>query len=173
MEEDIDGVNLMLPLCHTMVSVTLSSRFMKMDELERILSFTPLDAHLRFSGKANLTDGLFDGDRWEALIRTKLALLQRLEFDVTSVVYVGLLRAFIAKIDRYYGANQFHPREISVTALLDTSSLRNNVPQLSLKETALAVKIRGAQDRPFFPPSDATAVRLGLCALYWYSSIFR
>ena len=183
MTEGIDGVDA-TPSCHSMLSLTLNSRFMKMYELEHILSFTPSLVHLRLMGKANLTDGSFNGDRWDALIRTKLSLLQRLELNLISVVYISEVneklqsiiqpyqtpfwlekkRWFVAcsyiedrSLLRLYSIPLFQqhvdysPRENFVSTLADTSSLRNNVTQLSLKATDLTAEISSLQDRPLFP----------------------
>ncbi|CAF4479473.1 unnamed protein product [Rotaria magnacalcarata] len=56
--------------------------FLSMDKIESFLCLTPSLVHLRLEGSAD--DAIFNGSRWEKLIRTKLPSLNRFDFCFRS-----------------------------------------------------------------------------------------
>ncbi|CAF3241901.1 unnamed protein product [Rotaria sp. Silwood2] len=65
-----------------LTSLTMKQVFLSMDKLESFFYCTPSLVHLRLEGSAD--NNLFDGSRWEKLIRTKLPLLNHFEFCFRS-----------------------------------------------------------------------------------------
>ncbi|CAF4673218.1 unnamed protein product [Rotaria sp. Silwood2] len=68
-----------------LTSLTMQQLFFSMDKIESFLYLTPSLVHLRLEGCAD--DAIFNGSRWETLIRTKLLSLNQFEFSFRSQNY--------------------------------------------------------------------------------------
>ncbi|CAF0982452.1 unnamed protein product [Rotaria sp. Silwood1] len=65
-----------------LTSLTMQQLFFSMDKIESFLYLTPSLVHLRLEGCAD--DAIFNGSRWETLIRTTLLSLSQFEFSFRS-----------------------------------------------------------------------------------------
>ncbi|CAF3479990.1 unnamed protein product [Rotaria socialis] len=65
-----------------LISLSMGRLFLSMDKIESFLCLTPSLVHLRLEGSAD--DAIFNGSRWEKLIRTKLPSLNRFDFCFRS-----------------------------------------------------------------------------------------
>ena len=77
-DDDIDSSS-----CSPLVSLTFEDDRLHSDKIEQCLSLTPSLTHLKLVGQGSL----FDGCRWEKLIRTKLPELNKFEFFLSILIY--------------------------------------------------------------------------------------
>ncbi|CAF3324838.1 unnamed protein product [Rotaria socialis] len=71
---------------HQVTSLSLDDCDLKMAMVESLLSLTPSLIHLTILGNSN---DLFDGDRWEKFIQTKLLHLNKFQFTFQSNINVN------------------------------------------------------------------------------------
>ncbi|CAF3720823.1 unnamed protein product [Rotaria socialis] len=86
---DIEEINCLISantMYHQVTSLSLDDCDLKMAMVESLLSLTPSLIHLTILGNSN---DLFDGDRWEKFIQTKLLHLNKFQFTFQSNINVN------------------------------------------------------------------------------------